>query len=325
MQASASPLNRGLSRNRGRKTSRTPRRHIDLNAERVPAPSAGTILPPALTTVKEAPMNEPLALDEFFIEGSILHPVRVSPLVSISHAGYQDLINVSYIKLRSTNRHLCNNVPESVYSYYMWQLLHARLNEVALLQGTPSDIVLGQIFSNRDFQVPKIINRYLQSIGKFTTPSGTKFGIAPLHIPVQEDGSYGIFTPETSVAYQQAAAPCVTTQRMQQDADQETNGNWDLDATVNPAPVNNRVLTPTANLLGYQRTRVFRGPEANAFTSFDITPDTMPADTTTKYQTSNHILVTVSSYLKANDKLDIMETFEPGSVTGSASQGLSDA
>jgi hypothetical protein len=108
--------------------------------ERVPLPTSGLPLPLNLST-KASPLKDVFCIDEFETIGLSLRPTNVMPEFQVEHAGYMNLVEVTYDEFCYTDRHFRQNAPRSVYNYY-----HDGLN---------SKQIVDEIFENLSVSLTK--------------------------------------------------------------------------------------------------------------------------------------------------------------------------
>ena len=112
--------------------SRKPRQRKQFVKGELRTPTnAGPPAPPtALSTKPSVMRDDPFLVDEFEVDGMSLQPNNLRPEFAVTHAGFMDLVELSYECLCQTDRYFVQHVPFSIYAYYCGQLLHARLNEL---------------------------------------------------------------------------------------------------------------------------------------------------------------------------------------------------
>jgi hypothetical protein len=286
---------------------------------RVPVPAGGHVTLNNLSTRQSPQVNDPVICDEFCIDGYDLLPVTPRPRFAVQHQGYADIVRVAYEQLLATNRYLTQHLPASVFSYYCWILLHARLNELNKLQRFTYDSDFDQlVFNGSGYQVPDVISKYLRGLGEVISPANEKFQLAPLLGALNNEGHYGQFTSDTSVFYQQVAAPAICIRNMRADVAHNHAPVWDLGDIAPNADANNTVRA-NENLLGFQVSTPPAPRDRATYARLGISSVDGPHDVMTRFQFSPSVMQHVNSYFQANASVKMSE-FSPGLVSGSLCQ-----
>jgi len=256
------------------------------------------------------------------MDGFDLFPVTQRPQLEVEHAGFFDLVRLTYDDMSIQNRYLDQYVPFSVYSYYCSQLLHARINELEKQFRRPYDVNFDVLMHQQNFTTPKVISRYLAALGELTAPDGQVYQLAaPRSIP-NAQGNYGQFDALSSVAYQQCPAPALTLAQIQADLAVPHVPAWTPQGVLAPVLVPGQTALPNENLLGYF-TSIGPTPRSRPiYARLGFTPTAVPPDLVGNYRTSVSVMDHVSNYLSCQQKGIKIESIEPGTRLGSLVQAL---
>jgi hypothetical protein len=267
-------------------------------------------------------LNDPFVIDEFDMDGFDLFPSIQRPQLEVEHAGFMDLVKMTYDDISIQNRYLDQYVPFSIYSYYCTQLLHARLNELEKQFRRPYDVNFDVLMREQSFTVPKIISRYLDSLGEMTSPDGQIYQLAAPRSFPNANGDYGQYDALTSVAYQQCPAPSLTLAQVQADLAQPHVPAWSPQGVLAPVLVPGYAAVPNENLLGYFTSTGTSPRSRPIYARLGFTASSTPPDIVGNYKTSISVMDHVSSYLLQQQRGIRLETVEPGERLGSLTQSV---
>lgn len=283
--------------------------------------AASTLTPSRLSTVATPPRTGSIfESDEFLDEGFDMVPEAPRPEFAVQHQGFPDLIAAAYAQESVTNRFTTSNLPRSVYTYYCWQLLYARLTELRKFQLQDYDRDHYDIaFEGTGYSCPELIHRYLSGLGETIDQDNEVLRLAkPLADP-NSMFSYAQYDEETSAHYEQLACPRILLDSMRADLAEPHAPTWTIDAPLRPADRPGMTVHETPNLLGYQDSVPPSPRDRPVYARLGILPDGDPPDARTPYAFSPTIMEYVSTYLYHNSKVRL-KTFSKGIVAGSSAQ-----
>jgi hypothetical protein len=240
-------------------------RPTDVAQEAHPAPSQGYRNAVLAAPAQDAPLNvealNPSSLstapslsrnpleDELFEDDFCVGPVIGKPHFHLQHIGFSAIVEITYVSQSHAFREV---IPFSVYSYYNWQLLHMRRQEINHYNGKDfsSDYLYESLWNNSYF-ADELVVKYLQGIGNVYINDEETVELAPIVSRYDSDGSLGPYTPSTASAYEQIACPAVLTDAMR--AEFDNRSIWTPKDLRITKPHYCRSATPNANLPGYQK------------------------------------------------------------------------
>jgi hypothetical protein len=219
------------------------------------------------------------------------------------------------------NKYMSDQVPFSIYSYYCWQLLLARLNELNKLQRKPFDREFYDlVFAGSGFTVHELIHRYLSSLGEFVNQDNELMQLAPITGAIDDQGEFGIYSEVSAQAYEQVAAPNILIHAMRADLVVPHVPDWPVPNTIQPAtPAGQDPPEPNPNLLGWTRSIQANRRSQPTYARLGITAAAGPPDVETQWKFSPGLMQYVSTYITEQCKCKL-NTFTTGSVTGSPVQ-----
>nr|AWY11053.1 orf1 [Galbut virus] len=221
---------------------------------------------PKPTTVEQGQRDDPM------YEGPCTSTTASTTLFghNLDYSGYVALIREFYINTTALNPRLPRELPFCMFQHAMFGALHARLvqiqyyeNSDPLVQNFPNSV---EVFGGKDYQIPKIIAEYLDSLTTGLTPTGEKIKINFPELslpqgPVNEDplraaapsGTFGIPTALNHNVYECYPSPFISRRLIERtlEVNRTTKdfGDWD------PFPSGwlPRNSLVNGNLLGYYR------------------------------------------------------------------------
>ena len=157
--------------------SRKPRQRKQFVKGELRTPTnAGPPAPPtALSTKPSVMRDDPFLVDEFEVDGMSLQPNNLRPKFAVTHAGFMDLVELSYEYLCQTDRYFVQHVPFSIYAYYCGQLLQ-QVNDQLCDNYLDEEIATKEwetqeMYGEKKMEAERIVRKYLTSLESVSKPN----------------------------------------------------------------------------------------------------------------------------------------------------------
>jgi hypothetical protein len=167
--------------------------------------------PRALSTAPTLERNP--FLDELFEEESkFTNSSGSEPKFHVQYQGFDSILEATYESFDDSFR---VKIPYSLYSYYNWQLLFMRVEEMKRFNcfGYESQF-LEETIDKQNYFADELVVKYLQGLGNVYTPDKEKMLLAPPISGFNEMGHFGKMRSNNVTAYEQIATPAILVEAM---------------------------------------------------------------------------------------------------------------